>query len=131
MPSALRADKLEFRGRNAGMLLRSAVQQPPGDQPEESEAACENEGWPPGSEPAINRQNDKGRHGAANSGAAVEHRHCPGALFRREPLRHGFGGSRPITGFTGTEEKSKKTEAADAAREGRQTRHRRIEGDTD
>src|SRR6266536_1703482 len=93
------------------MLLGRAVDQMPGDEPDQSQYSREQKRGPPASEMAINEKHQERRDGAPDGGTAVEERNGPSAFLRGEPFRHGFRTARIIRRLSGPQQKAERAEA--------------------
>ena len=113
------------------MLLRRAVDQKPGDEPDQSQHPGEQKRGPPASEIAIDEKHQERRDRAPDGGAAVEERNGPGALLGGEPFRHSFRPARIIRRLSGAQQKTERAEAGYPLGGGSQYFHQRIEGHAD
>ena len=107
---------LQFGVADARMLLRRVVEAAPHDEPEQAEQARHDEG-PARAPMKIEPKNDEGGESASNGGAAVEEGGGQAAFVFWEPLGDGFGGTGPVAGFGGAEQKAEAEETVKAASE--------------
>src|SRR5262245_46680376 len=92
------------------MRFRFVVDQPPEDQPNETECTCDEECLLPTSE--VCREGDDRRRSDDRSdrGTTVENRHAERTLSRREPFGDRLRRTGPVARFAETQDESKCTQ---------------------
>ena len=106
-----------FSGGEAGVGFGRMVEPAEEGNPEQTEAAGEEEGGPPIVEKVIDGVDEQWGDGTADGGAGIVDRDGPTGFAAREPFGDGFSGSGPVGGFAGTEEETAGGEAGEARRE--------------
>src|SRR5258707_15282982 len=100
----------------------------PNHQPQEAERAGDRKCGTP-SPTKINPEDEPGGHGPTDRGSAIKECRGEATFALWEPLGDCLGGGRPVAGFSGTEQKTKRRETVEPARERGEHGDDGVEGD--
>src|SRR6266850_689346 len=94
------------------MMLRRVINKPPRNEPKKPKGSNQNKCWLPAPEMKIQPNDKHWSYRTADGRSAIKERHGPTSLLLWKPFRDNLRRSRPIGGFTQTEEEAKEYEAS-------------------